>query len=340
MAPNSNNPTSCSIITLLYLNIRSQRDHFIQIRNLARDKSYEVISLSETWLNSSVKNAEINIEGYKLFRQDRQGMRGGGVGVYIRVPLKAKVLKDMWSTSNSGFHQLWLQVQHKKKKSVVICVTYRPPNCPVSCLDELLKPNFTIALTSNKPIIVLGDLNCNLLQNCPENKALVNFVSDLNLKQLITSPTTRITDTCNSLIDVVMVSTPDLVHESGIMTRTISDHLPVYVMLKLKRPKPPPCYVTLRSYTKYNSELFSIDLASKSDQILPIFTENDVNTKLSMFNDVFLSTLERHAPVMTIKVRNRPCPYVTQEIKVLMNERDQLHRKFQLSRDIKDWQAY
>ena len=177
----------------------------------------------------------------------------------------------------------------------MICVTYRPPNCPVSCLNELLKPNFTIALTSNKPIIVLGDLNCNLLQNCPENKALVNFVSDLNLKQLITSPTTRITDTCSSLIDVVMVSTPDLVHESGIMTHTISDHLPVYVMLKLKRPKPPPCYVTLRSYTKYNSELFSIDLASKSDQILPIFTENDVNTKLSMFNDVFLSTLERHA---------------------------------------------
>ena len=63
-----------------------------------------------------MKNAEINIEGYKLFRQDRLGMRGGGVGVYIRVLLKAKVLKDMSSTSNSGSHQLWLQVQHKKKK--------------------------------------------------------------------------------------------------------------------------------------------------------------------------------------------------------------------------------
>ena len=63
LAPNSNNPTSCSIITLLHLNIRSlkKRDHFIQIRNLARDKNYEVISLSETRLNSSVKNAEINI---------------------------------------------------------------------------------------------------------------------------------------------------------------------------------------------------------------------------------------------------------------------------------------
>ena len=176
---------------------------------MARDKNYEVISLSETWLNSSVKNAEINIEGYKLFGQDRLGMRGGGVGVYIRDPLKAKVLKDISSISDSGFHQLWLQLQHKKIKSVLICVTDRPPSCPVSCLDELLKPSFTSVLTFNKPIIVLGDLNCNLLQNSPENKVLGNFISELNLKQLITSPT-RITDTCSSLIDVIMVSTPDL----------------------------------------------------------------------------------------------------------------------------------
>ena len=55
--PNTNISTSCSKITLFHLNIRSlkKRDHFIQIRNLARDKNYEVISLSETWLNSSVK---------------------------------------------------------------------------------------------------------------------------------------------------------------------------------------------------------------------------------------------------------------------------------------------
>ena len=59
-----------------------------------------------------------------------------------------------------------------------------------------------------------------------------------------------------------------------------------------------------------------------------------------MFDDVFLSTLEKHAPITSIKVRNRPCPYVTQEIKTLINGKGQLHRKFQLSRDINDWQAY
>ena len=49
--------------------------------------------------------------------------------------------------------------------------------------------------------------------------------------------------------------------------------------------------------------------------------------------------MEKHAPVTTRKVRNRPCSYVTQKIKALMNERDQLHRKFELSRDVNDWRT-
>jgi hypothetical protein len=64
-----------------------------------------------------------------------------------------------------------------------------------------------------------------------------------------------------------MVSTPDLVNESGTMTTTISDHLPIYAVLKLKLPKPPPCHITVRSYKNYNSEMFAADLASRSDHI-------------------------------------------------------------------------
>ena len=94
----------------------------------------------------------------------------------------------------------------------------------------------------NKPIVVLGDLNCNVLKESPESKALSNFLSETNLKQIIATPT-RITDTCESLIDVILVSSPDLVHARGVINTPISDHLPVYVELKLKLPKPPPRYI-------------------------------------------------------------------------------------------------
>ena len=65
----------------------------------------------------------------------------------------------------------------------------------MSCFEDLLKPSFTHALALNKPIAILGDLNCSVLKECPESKALSSFLSDVNLKrQIITTPA-RITDT-------------------------------------------------------------------------------------------------------------------------------------------------
>ena len=146
------------------------------------------------------------------------------------------------------------------------------PDCPVSCFEELLKPSYIQALTMNKPIAVLGDLNCNVLKESPESNALSNFLPETNLKQIITTPT-RITDTCESLIDVILVSSPDLVHARGVINSTISNHLYVYVEFKLKLPKPPPCYILTRCYKRYDPDLFTADLATKLDQFLSIFSE-------------------------------------------------------------------
>ena len=225
------------------------------------------------WLPSlkfGVTNCEISIDGYKLYRQDRLRKRGGGVCAYIRKDITVTVLKDISNLSDNYFHQFWLKPQYRKLRSVVICISYRPPDCLLSCFEELLKPSYIQALIMNKPIAVLGDLNCNILKESPESKALSNFLSETNLRQIITTPT-RITDTCESLIDVILVSSPDLVHARGVSNTPISDHLPVYVELKLKLPKPPPCYISTRSYKHYNPDLFTADLATKSDKFLSIF---------------------------------------------------------------------
>ena len=174
------------------------------------------------------------------------------------------MLDEISQISESNFHQLWLKLQHKRLKSIVICVSYRSPDCPL-CFEEILKPSCITALTLNKPLIVLGDLNCNMLDDSAENKALVDVSSELNLVQLINTPT-RKTDTCQSLIDVILTSCPDLVYESGVLNTPISDHLPVFTVLKLKLPKPPPSYITVRSYKNYIPLLFTADLASRSDQ--------------------------------------------------------------------------
>ena len=136
---------------LLHLNIRSLKDrtHLLELRELASERKSSIITISETWLNTSVTSAEIQISGYKLRRLDRLHKRGGGVCAYIHRDLKSSVIKDLSSISDQNFHQLWLNVQYKKLKSVVICVTYRPDDSPLSSFEEVLKPNYIQALTLN-----------------------------------------------------------------------------------------------------------------------------------------------------------------------------------------------
>ena len=122
--------------------------------------------------------------------------------------------------------------------------------------------------------------------------------------------------------------------------RLVITYLPVYVELNLKLPKPPPCYISTRSYKHYNPDLFTADLATKSDKFLSIFLEEDINYKLATFNDTFLSTLDTHAPIKSIRILSRPCPYVTLEIKDQKTFRDQLFRRYRQSRNADAWKAY
>ncbi|CAB4040401.1 Hypothetical predicted protein [Paramuricea clavata] len=294
-----------SSLNIVHLNIRSLRNivHLTEVKELVKLNNIDVLTISESWLNSSVANREIAIDDYKIHRLDRLHKKGGGVCAYIKKNIKATVLKDLSKVSVSNFHQLWINLQCQKNKSIIIYVTYRPPDTFLNCFEDLLKPNYVQALTLNKQILVLGDLNCNMLENGQERRALTNFSTELNLTQIIKT-STRITATSQTLIDVILVSSTALVLESGVINTSISDHLPVYVLLKLKAPKMPACYITTRSYKNYNPSLFSSDLVTKSDRLLSILSNTNVNTILETFKDVLHSTLDVHAPLKTFKIRN------------------------------------
>lgn len=56
-------------LKILHLNIRSLRntEHLIELRELATSTKIDILTISETWLNSSITNAEINIADYKVY---------------------------------------------------------------------------------------------------------------------------------------------------------------------------------------------------------------------------------------------------------------------------------
>ncbi|KAK4829954.1 hypothetical protein QYF61_008085 [Mycteria americana] len=67
----------------------------------------------------------INLDGYKLFRRDRRGRRGGGVALYVRECLDSLELDDR----DDRVECLWVRIRGKANKAdIVVGVCYRPPN--------------------------------------------------------------------------------------------------------------------------------------------------------------------------------------------------------------------
>ena len=67
---------------------------------------------------------------------------------------------------------------------------------------------------------------------------------------------------------------------------------------------------------------------------------DDVNDKLEHLNVNFSTVLDRHAPVKTMKIRYRQCPFVDKEIKDLMSEREKLHRLARITQLPSDWNDF
>lgn len=87
------------------MNARSLKNRdLIQYKTIGRENN-DIFAVSESWLNTTVSNAEVEVDGYKLSRLDRLKKVGGEVCVYTRAFLRFKVLKDLTGISTSGFCQ-------------------------------------------------------------------------------------------------------------------------------------------------------------------------------------------------------------------------------------------
>ena len=68
-----------------HLNIRSIRNNIDQFKHEFRNRKFDILTISETWLNEYDSNEEIYCKGYEIIRQDRRAKnrRGGGLISFV-----------------------------------------------------------------------------------------------------------------------------------------------------------------------------------------------------------------------------------------------------------------
>ena len=67
-----------------------------------------IIGITESWANNDITDAELGLEGYAMFRNDRMGRRGGGVLLYIKdtIPAYAVQLQEETDCNESIWGKL------------------------------------------------------------------------------------------------------------------------------------------------------------------------------------------------------------------------------------------
>ena len=203
---------------------------------------------------------EINIDGYKLVRSDRN-RHGGGVTCYVQSDVSFNVRGNFSSEIENIFFDMLLP----KTKLILIGILYRPLD-QSKFIDKL---STTISETDNfQEVYILGDLNINLINNQKHTPNGIKWYKEfcsLNdcLEQLLTLPT-RITKNSTSLLDHVLTNSADRVSQFGVVDMELSDHQLIYCIQytrKITRIKfNVHKYIKTKSLQNYSQALYQKNL--------------------------------------------------------------------------------
>ena len=318
------------------LNIRSLPKKIDELRLfLRRCRDIGILPLNETWLNDQLPSDEVAIPGLNLFRRDRSSSRkGGGVAIYISDKIQAVRRCDL---EDMVLENLWLELMFPNSKGILFGTCYRPPDD--SQFLEIFKLGLERVSGEDKETLLTGDFNYDLkaLTQGADLQALKSVFRLHNFLQLIDCPT-RVTKLSATLIDLIVTNNPRNIVKQGEVPFSLSDHDLVLCVRKINAMKYAPKIIECQDYRNNSLEEFCESLSQINWD--PVRHASDVNNAFDLFNDIFKEQCDRHAPLIKKKVRGVNYPWLTNEIKKLMQQRDCFLKKARPTNKEIDWSAY
>lgn len=179
-------------------------------------------------------------------------------------------------------------------------------------------------MTSNKrlDILLLGDLNIDMLTDSKGRRALLDICENFSLSSQIDVPT-RTTLSGASSLDVIL-SSMSHVAATGIITSSLSDHYPVFIVKKKCMTKRPSTSFQGRSYRNLDYDIFCHNL--KYYNWGRFYATTDIDEAWLEFYNVILAEANRMCPVKTFSIKGiKPSWYSDDLIEMIANRDDLFH---------------
>lgn len=292
-----------------------------------------ILGITETKLNEE-SCSNINIQNYIFYHTD-SNTNAGGAALYIDNKLKSIPRPDI-KFEIEKVESCWAQIDAgKNRKGIIIGCIYKHPGCDLnyfsSQLDKIIK-----TINPNKfDLYICGDININFLKynEHDETGKYLDMLFDNNLIPIITKPT-RITDHSSTLIDHIYTNLSISHVTSGILEVDLSDHLPVFCIIKTEIEKTNK-KKKIRDYRKFDKQLFlnDINLINWEESLAPNKCLDDKTWDvISIINKI----VDKHAPVTKItqaKQKQLNKPWLTSGIIKSIKKKQKMYHSHLLSKN-------
>lgn len=251
--------------TVTHLNTRSVRNKIDEICVLLTKHKIDVLTISESWLTSSISDSVININNYSAYRQDRlylesTNKKGGGLLTYVNhAYLVDEFVHSHLNQCNSDIELQVLEIKKHLNKGTIIINTYRPPSGGQATFLQIITDTLSqLENTRYSDIYVIGDFNLDHSVNKRNDitKNLIQSFKSFGFQQYV-NQTTRKTAKTNSIIDVIYIKTDKNI-DIFIDKTVLSDHYLVGSTRYLGYARPQTININGRSYKNYSFDLAMI----------------------------------------------------------------------------------
>ena len=331
--------TNTKGMKVLHQNIRGLHQNLSNLAQIFESGNIDIFTLSETHVvQDSYMDVDdlYTIPGYTFVKRNRATGKGGGVAIYISNKLMFNRREDL---EHEDIESIWVEIVLKKAKNLLIGTMYRPPDSSLYH-DKNFDTKFESILgkinDTKLETILLGDLNMNYLVKS-DHKSSKEIADEYHFEQVIKTPT-RITKDSSTLIDVILTNKPAAISRYGVIPLSLSDHDCVGCVRKLNHERFNPRTITCRDYRKYNPQDLCNDLNNKDWS--SVYDSTCPNSAWTKMKEILTNTFTSHVPSITKRVKGRYCPWLTEEIKQHLNERDKLLRKARKSKSHIEWKKY
>lgn len=341
-----------TFLSCFYENIDGLSSHkCVDLLTSSSSCDYDVLCLTETWLNSSFKNTEFIHSRYSVFRKDREQTtikekRGGGVLIAVRAEIHCEqYVNDKMINLEAVSVKIPLS-----SGSIYIYCLYIQPTATIDTYKDHLEAIKQLQKDADTgdTLLILGDFNLGSAASWKFNDDCCDFIPTIgdstckkaNIAREVTSSMmdlslSQMSDFENkftNVLDLVYSNTPELtvVNKADflMLPKEKSDdaHVPLVCTVECS-PKVLPVGDTNTAFCfkKANFDLirehlYGLDLMNTLDPTV------DVNEMTSTLYGIIYNTFEKFVPRAVIRTNNKPI-WHNRELSKLKNVRNKEYKK-------------